>query len=51
MKEEGSAQRLLNRFEISRNRVMQRGERSGSELGKNRKEILKGEKAKRRVEI
>ena len=39
-----------NRFEVLKDRVMQRGEESDKEI-KDRKEILRGEKAKRRVEI
>jgi len=37
----------LNRFEVLRDRVMQRGEGSGKEVGKDRREILKEEKAKK----
>ena len=39
-----------NRFEVLKVRVMQRGEGSGKEAAKNRREILREEKAKRRVE-
>ena len=39
-----------NRFEMLKVRVMQRGERSSKEIVKNRKEILREEKAKREVE-
>ena len=39
-----------NRFEVLKVRVMQRGERSGKEIIKNRKEILREEKVKRGVE-
>ena len=39
-----------NRFEVLKVRVMQRGEGSGKEIVKDRKEILKEEKAKRGVE-
>ena len=37
MEEEGSVQMPSNRFEVLRSRVMQRGEGTGSEVGKNRK--------------
>jgi len=37
----------LNRFEKLKDRVMQRGERSGKEVVKGRREILKEEKAKK----
>ena len=43
----GSTQMPLNKFEVLRDRVMQRGERSGKEVGKDRKEILKEERVKR----
>ena len=39
-----------NRFKVLKVRVMQRGEGSGKEIVKDRKEILKEEKAKRGVE-
>ena len=39
-----------NRFEVLKVRVMQRGEGSGKEVEKDRKEILREEKAKRGVE-
>ena len=39
-----------NRFEVLKVRVMQRGEGSGKEIVKDRKEILREEKAKRGVE-
>ena len=48
--EEGSVQMPLNKLEL-RSKVMQRGERSRSEVGKDRKKILREEKAKREVEI
>jgi len=41
----------LNRFEVLRDRVMQRGEGSESEVGKDRKIILRKEKAKRGIEV
>ena len=40
-----------NRFEVLKNRVMQRGEGSESEVGKDRKMILREKKAKRRIEV
>ena len=39
-----------NRFEVLKVRVMQRGEGSGKKIIKDRKEILREEKVKRRVE-
>jgi len=36
-----------NRFEVLKVRVMQRGERSSKETTKDRREILREEKAKR----
>ena len=41
----------LNGFEILKVRVMQRGEGSSKEMAKDRKEILREEKAKRGVEV
>ncbi len=38
-----------NRFKVLKVRVMQRGEGSGGEIVKDRKEILREEKAKRGV--
>jgi len=40
-----------NRFEVLKVRVMQRGEGSGKEVAKDRREVLREEKAKRRVEV
>ena len=40
----------LNRFEVLKVRVMQKGEGSGKEVAKDRREILREEKAKRGVE-
>jgi len=40
-----------NRFEVLKVRVMQRGEGSSKEMVKDRREILKEEKAKREVEV
>ena len=39
-----------NRFEVLKVRVMQRGEKSGKEIVRDRREILREEKAKRGVE-
>jgi len=40
-----------NKLKILRNRVMQRREGSESEVVKDKKEILKEQRAKRRVEV
>ena len=40
-----------NKFEVLKDKVMQKGERSGREAAKDRKEILREEKAKRGVEV
>ena len=39
-----------NRFEVLKVRVMQRGEESSKEVAKDRKKILREERAKREVE-
>ena len=44
---EGPAQVPLNRFEVLRDRVMQRGKGSGREIGKERREILREEREKK----
>ena len=49
IKKEGLVQTPSNRFEVLKSRIMQRGE--GSEVGKNRKMILREERAKRGVEV
>jgi len=41
----GPAQVPLNRFEVLRDRVMQKGEGSGREIGKDRREILREEES------
>jgi len=51
MGEEGPAQVLSNRFEVLKDRVMQKGEGSSKERVKDRKEILREEKTKRGVEV
>jgi len=45
--DKGPVQGPLNKFEVLKDRVMQRGEGSGREVVKDRKEILKEERAKR----
>ena len=40
-----------NKFEVLKVRVMQKGERSGKEVAKDRKEILRKERAKRGVKV
>ena len=40
-----------NRFEVLKIRVMQRGKGSSKEVAKDRKEILREERAKRGVEV
>jgi len=40
-----------NRFEVLKVRVMQRGEGSGKEVAKDRKEILREERVKRGIEV
>ena len=47
MREEELTQVSSNRFEVLKIRVMQRGEGSGKEVAKDRREILREEKAKR----
>ena len=51
IEKEGSVQMPSNRFEVLKNKVMQRGEGSESEVGKDKKMILREEKAKRRIEV
>jgi len=50
MGEEEPTQVFSNRFEVLKVRVMQKGEGSGKEVAKDRKEVLREEKAKRGVE-
>jgi len=40
-----------NKFEVLRSRVMQKGEEEGKEVEKDRKEILREERAKRGVKV
>jgi len=47
---EGPAQVPLNRFEVLKDRVMQKGEGSGREIGKNWREILREERKKKNVQ-
>jgi len=49
--EEEPTQVFSNRFEVLKVRVMQRGKGSGKEVAKDRKEILREERTKRRVEV
>jgi len=49
--EEGLAQVPLNRFEVLKDRVMQKGEGSGEKVEKDRKEILREERVKREIEV
>ena len=51
LEEEESVQVPSNKFEVLKSRVMQREERSGGEVRKDRREILKEEKAKKGVEV
>ena len=51
MEKEESIQMPSNRFEMLRDRVIQRGKESGSKVEKDRKEILRKERAKREVEV
>jgi len=46
----GSTQMPLNKFEILKDRVMQRGEGSGKEVVKERREILREERKKKNVQ-
>jgi len=48
--EEKPIQGFSNRFEVLKVRVIQRGKGSGKEVAKDRREILREEKAKREVE-
>ena len=48
--EEKPTQGSSNRFEVLKVRVMQRGEGSSKEVAKDRRKILREEKAKRGVE-
>ena len=48
--DKGSTQMPKNRFEILKNRVMQRGEESGGEVVKERKEILKEKRVKKEIQ-
>jgi len=48
---EGPTQVPSNKFDMLKSRIMQRGEGSGIEAVKNRKEILREERAKKRIEV
>ena len=47
----GSTQMPLNKFEVLKDRVMQKGEGSGKEIGKDRREILREEREKKGKKI
>jgi len=49
--EEETTQMFSNRFEVLKVRVMQKGEGSSKEVAKDRKEILRKEKAKKGIEV
>ena len=49
--DKGLVQVPKNRFEVLRDRVMERGERSGKEIVKERREILKKEKIKKKMKM
>ena len=49
--EEGPAKVPLNKFEMLKDKIIQRGEGSGREVVKDRKEILREERAKRGIEV
>jgi len=51
MEEEESVQMPSNRFEVLKDRVIQRGKGSGSKVGKDKKEILREERVKKGVEV
>ena len=51
IEKEGSVHMLSNRFEMLRDKVMQKGEGSGRQVARERKEILREERAKKRVEV
>ena len=50
MRKEEPMRVSLNKFEVLKVRVMQRGEGSGKEVVKDRREILREEKVRKRVE-
>jgi len=51
VEKEGLAQVPSNKFEVLKSKVMQRGEGSGGEIRKDRKEILREERAKKGIEV
>jgi len=51
MEEKGPTQMSLNKFEMLKDKVMQREEEDGGEVRKDRKEILKEERAKKVVKV
>ena len=51
VEEEGPALVLLNKFEVLKDRVIQKGKGGGGKVRKDRKEILREEKLKRELEV
>jgi len=51
VREEELTQVFSNRFEVLKVKVMQREEESSKEVAKDKKEILRKERAKREVEV
>ena len=51
VKEEESVQMPPNKFEVLKSKVMQRGEGGRGKVRKDRKEILREERTRRRVEV
>ena len=47
----GPVQVPSNKFEVLKDRLMQRGERSGKKIEKERKEILREERKKKSVQV
>jgi len=47
----GSIQMPLNKFKVLRDRVMQREEGSGKEIGKDHREILREERKKKIIQV
>jgi len=51
VEEKGLAQVSSNKFEVLKSRVIQRGEGSGRKAVKDRREILREERAKKGIEV
>ena len=51
VEEKGLAQILLNKFKVLRSRIMKKGEGEKREVKKDRKEILREERAKMKVKV